>query len=259
MMDKTYILENGLLEQYVLGELSMAESEQLEAILKQDSDLKSLKETIEKQLEHLAFENKIEPPSSIKSNLMSAVSGKAVKVASIARHNSNSRYVKVMAGVAAVLVVGLCYMLVQFNDLNNELKLAEEDNNTLKNTINNLSKDLNDTKAWYAIINDPDVKKYVLTGNTLLPEAKVISYINDTNKSVVLNTEGLPALDDAHDYQMWADVEGEMINMGLIDKNQDMIVMNYIDDAESLNITIEPAGGSDHPNVSKLVSNIYLD
>tara|TARA_R110000868_G_scaffold379114_6_gene644835 strand:- start:10 stop:186 length:177 start_codon:yes stop_codon:yes gene_type:complete len=57
---------------------------------------------------------------------------------------------------------------------------------------------------------------------------------------------------------MWADVEGEMINMGVIGKQNQLLAMDYIDNAESLNVTIEPAGGNDHPTVSNLITNVYL-
>ncbi len=75
----------------------------------------------------------------------------------------------------------------------------------------------------------------------------------------VINTKKLPQLDADHDYQMWADVDGEMIDMGVIPKNKELIAMTYINNAESLNITIEPAGGNDHPTVERLISNVYLD
>ena len=73
-----------------------------------------------------------------------------------------------------------------------------------------------------------------------------------------MNSRGLDPLDTEHTYQMWADVDGEMINMGLVPAEQDYIPLRYIDKAESLNITIEPAGGSEHPTVEQLISNIYL-
>ena len=85
-----------------------------------------------------------------------------------------------------------------------------------------------------------------------------MSYVNHKIKSVVINTERLPKLDPDHDYQMWADVEGEMIDMGVISKDKTLMAIAYIDHAESLNITIEPAGGNDHPTVSRLVTNVYL-
>ena len=83
--------------------------------------------------------------------------------------------------------------------------------------------------------------------------------MNHNDKSVFINTKQLPEIDKDHDYQMWADVDGEMIDMGVITKGQSLMAMNYIENAESLNITIEPAGGNDHPTVERLISNVYLN
>ena len=78
------------------------------------------------------------------------------------------------------------------------------------------------------------------------------------DKQDLLDAEGLPELDADHDYQLWADVEGEMIDMGVIAANDPTQVMNYIPMAESMNITIEPKGGSDHPTVSNLIASIVM-
>ena len=89
-----------------------------------------------------------------------------------------------------------------------------------------------------------------------MPNGKVVSYVNHNTKSVVINTERLPDLDDEHDYQMWADVEGEMINAGIFNGNSfDLQQIKYIAEAESLNITLEPEGGSEHPTVELLQAN----
>ncbi|OBX25762.1 hypothetical protein A9996_08430 [Gelidibacter algens] len=45
--------------------------------------------------------------------------------------------------------------------------------------------------------------------------------------SVFINTSQLLVLNAEHDYQMWADVEGEMVNIGLIDNKKDLLAMNY--------------------------------
>ena len=65
----------------------------------------------------------------------------------------------------------------------------------------------------------------------------------------------LPALTDDEDYQLWADIDGEMVSVGILKapKNGPR-ELNFLKNAESLNITIEPKGGSNHPNVARLVS-----
>jgi anti-sigma-K factor RskA len=49
-----------------------------------------------------------------------------------------------------------------------------------------------------------------------------------------------------------------MINMGTLNTDNELVPLKYIENAESLNITIEPAGGSDHPTVEELVSYVIL-
>ena len=47
-----------------------------------------------------------------------------------------------------------------------------------------------------------------------------------------------------------------MINAGVLSKDRsDLQIIEFIEDAESLNITLENAGGSDHPNVEMLQAN----
>ncbi len=259
MMEKTYILDNGLLELYVLGELNADEQAQLETAIAQHPELKLQLDTIEANFEKMALENAIDAPKEIKSNVLNTISKSSTKTVSIAPQKSLRPYLNIAASVAALLFIGSIYMFSQLNNTKKQLQLVEQENKKLNSNIENLNNYLMETNKWYVAINDPDVQKYVLTGNALMPEATVISYVNNEKKSVVINTKYLPKLDDEHDYQMWADVEGEMINMGVIDKDKDMLAMNYIDNAESLNITIEPAGGNDHPTVSQLITNIYLN
>ncbi len=82
--------------------------------------------------------------------------------------------------------------------------------------------------------------------------------MNHKDKSVWVNPQSLPPLSEEETYQMWADVDGEMINMGLLPTDKELIALTYIDRAASLNITIEPKGGNDHPTVERLISNVYL-
>lgn len=257
-MDKTYILEQGILELYVLGELNKSEQRQVEDVIRQNPELKTKLDAIEAKFETLAFEQAIDVPSSVKSALMNKVSAETSKTIPLQPDTRKRNYLAVAASISAVLLISSIYMYSEWNTANEQLKLAEDQNKLLNTKIEKLAKDFSETKSWYASISDPNTEKYILTGNQLMPEAKLISYVNKASKTVVINTEYLPELDEKHDYQMWADVNGEMIDMGVIDTKQTMLAMNYIENSESLNITIEPAGGNDHPTVSKLITNTYL-
>lgn len=259
-MDKTYILDQGILELYVLGELNDREQQQVEDALRQYPELKTELEQIEVKFETMAFEHAIEAPESVKKDLITNVSNNKSKTIPLQQtKKNNNSYLAIAASLSGLLLVGSIYLYSEWNSTKNQLKLVEDQNEELHTKIDHLATDLDETNSLLASINNPNTKKYILKGNDLMPEAKLISYVNDTEKSVVINTEYLPELDEEHDYQMWADVNGEMIDMGVIDTDQVMLAMRYIENSESLNITIEPAGGNDHPTVSKLITNVYLN
>lgn len=260
MMDKKSLLENGLLEQYLLGELNATQCEQIEQLLASDDELKTHFNQLEADFENIGLENAIVPPTHVKSELLKQVkTSQANTTKVVALNNNNTKfYLGIAASVAALLMLGSFWMYSQLNDVKQQLQIVEINNSELNQTIEVLNVKLNENKASYNAIVNPDTEQYVLIGNATLPEAKVVSYVNHKSKSVVINTERLPELDADHDYQMWADVKGEMINMGVIAKTKNLMTMAYIDNAESLNITIEPAGGNDHPTVARLVTNVYL-
>jgi anti-sigma-K factor RskA len=260
MMDKKMILENGLLEQYLLGELNAKECAQIEQLLAFDAELKAHFDLLEQDFESLGHENAIAPPPFVKSQLLESIklSSNDTKIVELKTNDNTKLYLGIAASIAALLMVGSIWMFNQFNAVKQQLQTVEKNNSELNTTIKKLNNELENNNSLYAAIAHPETEKYVLNGNDLSPKAKVISYVNHNTKSVIINAERLPDLDTEHDYQMWADVEGEMINMGVISKDKNLMAMTYIDHAESLNITIEPAGGNDHPTVERLVTNIYL-
>lgn len=258
MMDKKTILDNGLLEQYLLGELNAQKCEQIEQVLASDTELKAQFDAIEKDFETLGLENAIEPPKGIKYQLIQDI--REAKDTKNNKSNTNLKYyLGIAASIATLLMLANFWMYNELSDVKQQLQTVETEKTELNDKLNNLNKQIDNEITLFSTIAHPDTEQYVLKGNTLMPDGKVISYVNHSTKSVVINTERLPKLDAEHDYQMWADVEGEMINMGVITKDQNLMAMNYIDHAESLNITIEPAGGNDHPTVSQLVTNVYLN
>ena len=65
-MDKKKILEDVLLEQYLLGELPREQEILIQKVLDQDDDLKNIFNEIEEEFERIAFENAINPPKKQK-------------------------------------------------------------------------------------------------------------------------------------------------------------------------------------------------
>jgi anti-sigma-K factor RskA len=257
-MTKSDLLTNGLLEQYVLGELDANQCDAIDQLVMSESEVKEKLRHLEHNFENLALENAINPPAFVKEKLFSGIKTPQ-KTISIAPKDNTKFYLGIAASFAALFLIGSIWLYSELNSIKQEISVIQEENNSLKNNLETTTLALQETDQWLGTIRNPNTEQYILKGNALSPEAKIISYINHDEKSVIINAKKLPELDADHDYQMWADVDGVMIDMGIIPKNKELIAMTYIEDAASLNITIEPLGGNDHPTVERLISNIYLN
>ncbi len=248
---------SGMLERYLLGETNALETAEVESLLASDPRLKELYQTMEADLERMALEQAIAPPDAIKESVLIEVK-KSPKVVS-----SSIPYNKYYLLVAATLILALAitsfWMFAQWNAIQSDLEVVQSEKDLLIKNFKTQQTQWNTLQDKYDLVMAPDTKKYILLGNDKAPNAQAIGYVNDKNKAVLLDTQRLPPLPNNRDYQLWADVRGTMINMGVIQKGEMLLAMNYIDEAESLNITVEPLGGSDHPTVENLIANVLLN
>ncbi len=255
MIDKNSIKDTGILEQYLLGELTREQQIEVDNILKKDQGLREYVKKLEDDFEKLAFENAIDPPVHIKRSIIDQI--KEDKVIPIIK-KAQYPYLAIAASIAFIFMLTSGWLYTQWQESESNFKIVQNETNDLKNRIVTLEENLNETSNWYNAINNPNTIQLVLKGNKISPNSNAITYVNHKDKTVILNPKGLEELNKEKTYQMWADVDGEMIDMGVIPMDKEMVLMKYIENAESINITIEPAGGNDHPTVEQLISNVLL-
>nr|WP_299346503.1 anti-sigma factor [Allomuricauda sp.] len=251
MMEKKRILEDGLLELYLTGELPIELMSDVEKALKEDKDLKAQFDALEADFERMGMEQAIIPPNEVKENLINSLE-------QTDKRKINWLPLSIAAGLALIFAFSTFLMYSRWQDAENYLNNLQSQTAELQRRVENLESDYQLTSTRLESINNVNVVPLVLYGNHKAPNAKAVAYVNHKSKVVIINPRGLPALPTNRTYQMWSDVDGEMINMGILSTDQELITLKYIENAESLNITIEPAGGNDHPTVEELVSYVTL-
>lgn len=263
-MDRKKLEKEGILTQYILGELDMATTQEVEQLLMSDKELYQILLLLEDDFERMGRENAIDPPAHVKTALAVALDTSTSRPADGSKSQNLTRPFwksaswRIAASVALVFGLSALWLFQQWQSTRTDLEGLRTESQQLTNRLDALEQEISTVNAKYGQVNHPDVVPLLLVGNDQLPEAKVVAYLNHKSRSVVVNTVALPDLRNTQSYQMWADVDGEMIDMGLLDTGEDLVPVKYIDRAESLNITVEPYGGSEHPTVSSLVSYVKL-
>ncbi len=239
--------DEDILMSYILGELSPEEMRRIEEARIANPELNKEIEALELSLEEMAFENKIKAPN-LKPTIEQIIN----------KENTNStKPIKLFTylGFAASFLIGaLLIGFYQQQKINTQSEqLASLENNLEALTLKNKA-----CETSLSFFDHVETKTYLLEGKS---DAKVTVYWNESLKEAKLKTDSLPQIQADETYQIWADVDGVMMDLGTFDylaSAENVIDLNYLDRAESLNITIEPLGGSKTPTVSRLVANKYI-
>lgn len=250
MNDKIKIfLDSDLLENYLLGTTSKEETLQVERYIALYPEVRKVYDDLQENLEQYAKMYATKAPEGLKEKIL----GKIRAQNSIRRRFT--RYA-VAASIVTTVFAGSSYF---FWTQNKDLK---EENTIVSNKIKSLEADmreqLEDVRNQFIVLNNPQTKKYVVKGNQKARDLKAVAYINPVKKLSYINVRHLPQLPEDKCFQMWAEVNGQMVNLGIIKEFNDkdkLLALPYAENAIGY-ITIEPKGGNNSPTVKNIVANI---
>lgn len=242
-------LNTDLLEKYLLGSTNQEETLQVERYIAMYPEVRKTYMELQENLETFAKMHAIKAPEGLRTKILHKI-----KMQNTGRRRFR-RYA-IAASITAFLFAGSSYFFW------NENQTLQEENTVVNNKIKNLEEDmrqqLEDVRNQFIVLNNPQTKKYEVKGNKKAKELKAVAYINPVKKLSYINVRNLPNLPEDQCYQMWAEVNGEMVNLGVIKnvENRDYLrPLPYAEDAIGY-ITIEPQGGNDTPTVQNIVANI---
>ena len=250
MKEKVKIfLESDILEKYLIGDASKEESQQAERYIAMYPEVRETYDELQKNLETFAKMYAKNTPEGLKEIILS--SAKKEKMVSKRFY----RYA-VAASVAVLVFAGSSLFFW------NQNKNLQEENTLVSNKIkyleDNMKDQLEDMRNQFIVLNNPATKKYEVKGKREGKELKAIAYINPVKKLSYINVSNVPQLPENKCFQMWAEVNGELVNLGVIKQFDDkgkLLALPYADNAVGY-ITIEPEGGNAAPSVDNIVANI---
>ncbi len=253
-------LNTGLLEQYVLGLLEPSESAEVESYIQRYPEVKKVYQEIQDGMDNLLRASAKPVPAGVKDSIMNQVDDTPpAYISSNPPKVSSFNWLPVAAGLA--LLFGAFSFFQWNNNQGKEQEIAtlEKDFATYKEECESRNLNYANLQKQLEFINHSETDKFLLKGNEKATDFQVIAYWNDFAKKSMLRINEMPQLPDNQCFQLWADVDGKMLNLGIINSTDDLFVdFKYLANAESLNVTIEPKGGSDHPTVADLVANVFI-
>ena len=270
-------IESGMLELYVLGDLSPSEKSQVEEMASMYPEIKAEIAAIESSLEAYALQNAVEPSAGLRDKVLnSLVTNFAddkkfptttfsereleeeqtaqydnVRALPTARPNSFYKYAFAASLAALIVSLGALYNTnSKLNDTQTQIAQLQTKNQAFANQVNYMDKTIK-------VIQDPANKIINLQG-TKVPSSKMMLAWNPVKKSVVVDMRDLKlaANDAEHQYQLWAIVDGKPVDLGVFDAkadNEAMVEMKSVANATLFAVTLEKRGGSPTPHLDQMV------
>lgn len=255
----TTFLNSDLLEKYLLGETTSAETEMVETYISKYPEVQNAYNTLQHNLEIVAKSNAVEAPKSILYNILEELDDKPVVKMTSTKYKSWYKF-SIAASIAALIFAGTSYLFYSQNQkLSNENQVVVDEIFDLRSDIEQNNKLLDDVMRQLLKLNNPETAKYIIKGNERAKDLKTVAYINPKEKTSMIDVVSLPELPEEQCYQIWAELQGKMVSLGILNEaDRKLMSIPYAENALALNITIEPKGGNTIASLDNKVAEIDL-
>jgi len=267
---KDYI-SSGIIEAYVLGLATEEEVSVLDCIRQKHPEVQEAILDAQLLLEDLAMEQAVSPAPELKDQIWAKISsspseahasqptnvpdnspsqqdkGELDKVVKMPQHRDNQTLAVAATVLLALSLGGNLLLYQQRKESDNMLAQAI----AVRDSAQTL---LSAANSQWELLQRPSVKTVALAGVEGRPELKAVVLWDTQNASVYLTAENLPAVPQGKQYQLWAIVDGQPVDAGVLPlaSAEQMFKMNNIPDAQAFAITLEDEGGKPTPTLSDL-------
>jgi len=258
-MDVEKYIDSGILELYVAGSLSEKENLEVYEYALKHPEIMTEIISIENAILELT---KIASPGLVHG--FEIVQDKIdvdreTKVVELSKKDINWSWYMGWAA-SLLLAVGLFWIYNQNQGLKSELQLAEQENIKLEQQIAESNSSLEKSNGLLTTIRDKNISVVPLGGQEVSPTSYAKAYWNADEQKLFIDAQGLPEPPDGFVYQVWSLKLDPLTptSVGLLedftgDENKVFALNNPSDNgSEAFGITLEPAGGSESPNLDQL-------
>ncbi|EOR95405.1 hypothetical protein ADIARSV_1406 [Arcticibacter svalbardensis MN12-7] len=266
---KAYI-ESGILELYVLGNLTDAERHDVEDMCLKFPELSTEISQIENSLLQYSNVYGIEPPTSSRDKFLSSLNFEIqaeplleAEVINLPSREKSIRFYKYAFAASVALLLVSLFTIINLNkelkESKNEIIALQSSNQKFASQVNYIGKELQVNKKFLQVYQNPEEYKLVtLNGTPKAPEASMKVAFNKDKQEVLIDISSLnlPAPDANHQYQLWALVDGKPIDLGVFDytsAQSGLTQMKSIGKVDAFAVTLEKKGGSKTPTLTELV------
>jgi anti-sigma-K factor RskA len=252
-------ISSGILEAYVLGELSEHERTGVEKNLVQYPELREELNRVEDAQENLLLQTAILPSADVKEKLLKEIESRKPAGKTIAlQPDMHIGFWKFAAAASVTIALITSYLAYTYHTKwktsESDLTILIAQNQQIAQDYNQVNNRLNTMETELKVIADPTFKRVIMTGTPNAPQSIASVYWNENSKEVYLSIQNMKELARENQYQLWAIIDGKPVDAGVFDGNvAGLLKMKEIGPgAVTFAVTIEARGGKSSPSLETM-------
>jgi anti-sigma-K factor RskA len=269
-------IASGILESYVLGQLSSSEMKAVEEMAAKYPAIKQELNAIELGLEAFAMNMHVKPAAHLKNKIKAELftqespsiksdSAPKIKISPDTTTAPDSsilrqlKFYKLAFAASVALLIGSAVLNIilatqssEMEDSNKELMVQN------KEMVDELSMEREKSIALNEIwnnVSEPGMQSLTLDGQAIDPTASARVYWNSNTGQVFIYPINLKTPPAGHQYQLWAIVDGVPVDAGVFDVASGIAGiqrMKSFSSASAFAVTLEVEGGSPTPTLEQM-------
>lgn len=261
-------IASGILELYVLGELSAVEAAEVEEMAARHPEVQKEIRSIQEALEGMAMQSAIHPRAGLKNEILNKIkmseapsgSASTIQDATIRKREKTISLlqfgVAASVAVAIISIIAALYFRSQWKNTEERLSDLLVQNQQIAEQYKTANQELQQLSQELSVISNRNFQAIEMTGLEPAPNSLAHVYWNQNSNQVYLKVDALPPNAPDKQYQLWAIVDGKPVSAGVFDvksnERQKLIPMESIGNASAFAVTLEPQGGSESPTLDAM-------
>ena len=251
------IKNNGLLELYVLDQLSSAEKSAVESALNSSADLRNELQEIENAFEAFAQSGGVKPSEGFKDQLMKQVSERSsTNTSEVVQVPPNKGFAATSLFLLALLGATLTYVWYQHSNNQDTIAQYQKEIAVCDSTVNAQVLEL----ELLENIKNPNNSIYAFEATEKFQEVDLILFNNTKENKNYLKVNALPTISNDYAFQLWSLKEGQdPIPLSIFRANNGNIIpVDFEKGSANYAITIEKKEGATAPNMDQLIAIVTV-
>jgi anti-sigma-K factor RskA len=248
-------IESGVLEQYVLGLASPKEQSEVERYADEFPEVREELRRLQRTMEDYATAHAVEPPAAVRGRVLDSIKSPEGGIPPRGTGGSNRGWLWLLSLLLIATIVGLGITWSGLRDSDRAFDMLQADYDALQADCDTTRAERALARAQLEALRDVQTTTVQLSGLPIAPESQVTVFWNPGRQETYLDVINLPTPPSDRQYQLWAIVDGNPVDMGVItlDPGQDTLTpVPFVDNPAAFAITLEPLGGSENPTLDQM-------